>query len=116
MNFTTTTPTRPGVVIGTSVAGIQAVYIEGFYVGELAAEKFRQDRTAIGRTGRTGHEAEAHEIARRLDGQHFPDWLSLREAIKSQELYFCDAHGESESYRHCTECREAERMAEALAS
>ena len=104
---TTTIPARPGVVVGPSYSGTttKPVYIETHFVGHYGADKrFYHDVLAVGRTGRTGPESEAHEIARRLHGHHFADWQALRDAIKAQEKWFCEAHGESDSYHHCDEC------------
>ena len=122
MNFTPT-PTGPVVVIAParSATTSRAVFIDGFLVGHYGSQTFTADISAVRDQHFSGKEADAHEIARRLDGRPFPAWYDLHKAVHAQERWYCYEHGESDRYGFCDICAEeptleAERMAEALAS
>lgn len=106
------TPTGPVVVIAPArdTSASQAVFIDGFIVGHLARQhggetlRFTPEFGQAERAELAGAEADAHEIARRLGGQHFTGALTLHAAIHAQERFFCDGHGESDRYGFCDEC------------
>ena len=107
MNSTIPTPIGPVVDIAPPKGGAseRPVFIDGYLVGWYRfTGEFEAMYCEKSRSGLTGREADAHEIARRLDGRSYPEWWQLANAIYAQERHFCDAHGESDRYGYCDEC------------